>query len=132
MAAVDVDRPAVLKGMAAAAVIAVPFALLGLAASDESSLGWAGWLSVLGILLGLVIGGFVAGRDQRVGAPLTNGIVAAVAVYVIVQGIGIAKRAVAGDELNWAKYASSLLLSIVAGTVGALLASVATASRRAP
>jgi hypothetical protein len=53
-------------------------------------------------------------------------------VYVIVQGIGIVKRAVAGDELNWAKYASSLLLSIVAGTVGALLASLASASRRAP
>jgi len=132
MAAVELDRPAVLKGMAAAAVIAVPFALLGLAASDEDSLGWAGWLSVLGILLGLVIGGFLAARDQQVGAPLTHGIVAAMAVYVIVQGIGILKRAVAGEELNWAKYASSLLLSIVAGTVGALLASMATASRRAP
>jgi O-antigen/teichoic acid export membrane protein len=118
--------------MAVAAVIAVPFALLGLAASDEESLGWAGWLSVLGILLGLVIGGFIAGRDQRVGAPLTNGIVAAVTVYVIVQGIGIIKRAVAGDELHWGKYASSLLLSIVAGTVGALLASMAAASRSEP
>jgi hypothetical protein len=132
MAAVELDRPAVLKGMAAAAIIAVPFALLGLAASEEDSLGWAGWLSVVGILLGLVIGGFLAARDQRVGAPLTNGIVAAVAVYVVVQGIGILKRAVADEELNWAKYASSLLLSIVAGTVGALLASMATASRRAP
>jgi hypothetical protein len=132
MAALTVDRPAVLKGMAVAGVIAVPFAFLGLAASDESSLGWAGWLSVLGILLGLVIGGFIAARDQRVEAPLTNGIIAAIAVYAVVQGIGILKRAVAGEELNWAKYASSLLLSIVAGTVGALLASMATASRRAP
>ena len=132
MAAVELDRPAVVKGMVVAGAIAIPFALLGLAASDDDSLGWAGWLSVLGILLGLVIGGFLAGREQRVGAPLTNGIVAAVAVYVIVQGIGIVKRAVAGDELNWAKYASSLLLSIVAGTVGALLASLASASRRAP
>ena len=132
MAAVELDRPAVFKGMATAAVIAVPFALLGLAASDEDSLGWAGWLSVVGILLGLVIGGFIAARDQRLGAPLTNGITAAVGVYVVVQGIGILKRAVASEELNWAKYASSLLLSIVAGTVGALLASMAAASRRAP
>jgi uncharacterized membrane protein YfcA len=132
VAAVELDRPAVLKGMATAAVIAVPFALLGLAASDEDSLGWAGWLSVVGILLGLVIGGFIAARDQRLGAPLTNGIIAAVGVYVVVQGIGILKRAVASEELNWAKYASSLLLSIVAGTVGALLASLATASRRTP
>jgi uncharacterized membrane protein len=132
VAAVELDRPAVFKGMATAAVIAIPFALLGLAASDEDSLGWAGWLSVIGILLGLIIGGFIAARDQRFGAPLTNGIIAAVGVYVVVQGIGILKRAVASEELNWAKYASSLLLSIVAGTVGALLASVSAASRRAP
>jgi len=130
VAPVELDRPAVLRGMVAAGVVAVPFALLGLAASDDDSLGWAGWLSVVGILLGLVIGGFLAGRDQRVGAPLTNGIVAAVAVYVIVQGVGVLKRAVSGDELNWAKYVSSLLLSVVAGTVGALLASVAAGSRR--
>jgi xanthosine utilization system XapX-like protein len=85
---------------------------------------------VLGVLLGLVIGGFFAARDQRVGAPLTNGIVAALGVYVVVQGLGIVKRLIAGDELNWAKYASSMLLSIVAGTVGALLAAVAAGSRR--
>jgi len=129
MAAVELDRPAIVKGMVMAAVIAVPFALLGLAASDDG-LGWAGWLSVLGVLLGLVIGGFFAARDQRVGAPLTNGIVAALGVYVVVQGLGIVKRLIAGDELNWAKYASSMLLSIVAGTVGALLAAVAAGSRR--
>jgi xanthosine utilization system XapX-like protein len=129
MAAVELDRPAIVKGMVMAAVIAVPFALLGLAASDDG-LGWGGWLSVLGVLLGLVIGGFFAARDQRVGAPLTNGIVAALGVYVVVQGLGIVKRLIAGDDLNWAKYASSMLLSIVAGTVGALLAAVAAGSRR--
>lgn len=132
MAAIELDRPAVVKGMVAAACIAVPFALLGLAASDNDSLGWAGWLSVLGIMLGLVIGGFLAARDQRVGAPLTNGIVAAVAVYVIVQAVGIVKRVITDDDLNWAKYVSSLLLSIVAGTVGALLAAMATGARRTP
>jgi uncharacterized membrane protein YfcA len=130
MAAVELDPPAVLKGMAAAAVIAVPFALLGLAAAEDDGLGWAGWLSVLGILLGLVIGGFLAARDQRVGAPLTNGIIAAIAVYAIVQGIGIVKRVVTDDDLHWARYASSLLLSIVAGTIGALLASVGSSTRR--
>ena len=126
---VEIDRPAVLRAMIVAAVITVPFAILGTAASDNS-LGWAGWLAVVGVLLGLVIGGFLAARDQRVGAPLTNGIVAAVGVYVVVQGIGILKRMVADEQLNWAKYASSLLLSIVAGTAGALLATAASGSRR--
>jgi uncharacterized membrane protein len=129
VAAVEIDRPAVVRGMAAAAVIAVPFALLGLAASDDA-LTWVGWLSVVGVLLGLVVGAFLAARDQRVGAPLTNGIVAAVGVYVVVQGVGIVKRLATGDELHWAKYASSLLLSIVAGTIGALLASVAVGASR--
>ena len=53
-------------------------------------------------------------------------------MYVIVQAIGIVKRVITGDDLNWAKYVSSLLLSIVAGTVGALLASVAAGTRRTP
>ena len=62
--------------------------------------------SVVGVLIGLVLGGFVAARDQRVGAPLTNGIIAAVAVYAVVQGVGVLKRVVTDEELNWAKYAS--------------------------
>jgi putative membrane protein (TIGR04086 family) len=130
MAAVEIDRSAVFRAMIVSAVITVPFAILGTAASDDSSLGWASWLAVVGVLLGLVIGGFVAARDQRVGAPLTNGIVAAVGVYVVVQGIGILKRVVVDEQLNWARYVSSLLLSIVAGTVGALLATAASGSRR--
>jgi hypothetical protein len=130
MAPVEIDRPAVIRAMIVSAIITVPFAILGTAASDDTSLGWAGWLAVIGVLLGLVIGGFLAARDQRVGAPLTNGIVAAVGVYVVVQGIGILKRVVADENLNWAKYVSSLLLSIVAGTVGALLATAASSSRR--
>jgi hypothetical protein len=129
---VEIDRAAVLRAMIISAVITVPFAILGTAASDDNGLSWAGWLAVVGVLLGLVIGGFLAARDQRVGAPLTNGIVAAVGVYVVVQGIGILKRMVADEQLNWAKYASSLLLSIVAGTVGALLATAASGSRRSP
>jgi hypothetical protein len=130
MAGVELDRPAIARGMLVAAVIAVPFAILGLAVSDENDLGWAGWISVLGVLLGLVLGAFAAAREQRVGAPLTNAIATAVAVYVVVQAVGIAKRIISDEELRWAKYASSLLLSIVAGTLGGLLASSRSTERR--
>jgi hypothetical protein len=123
VAGIELDRPAVVRGMLVAALVAVPFALIGLAFSDDNDLGWGGWISVLGVLLGLVLGAFTAAREQRVGAPLTNAIAAAVAVYVIVQAIGVAKRIISDEELRWGKYASSLLLSIVAGTVGGLLAS---------
>ena len=129
MAGVELDRPAVVRGMVVAAIVAVPFALLGLGVSDENNLGWLGWISVVGVLFGLVLGAFAAAREQRVGAPLTNAIVTAVAVYVIVQAIGVVKRLVTDEDLRWGKYASSLLLSIVAGTVGGLLASTRSSER---
>jgi hypothetical protein len=130
MAGVELDRQAIVRGMIVAAVIAVPFALIGLGTSDQGDLGWAGWISVIGVLFGLALGAFAAARDQRVGAPLTNAIVTAVAVYVIVQLIGIAKRIVTDESLHWSKYLSSLLLSIVAGTAGGLLASARTGAGR--
>jgi hypothetical protein len=132
MAGVELDRQAIVRGMVVAAVIAIPFALIGLGLSDENDLGWAGWISVLGVLFGLVLGAFAAAREQRVGAPLTNAIVTAVAVYVIVQAIGIVKRLATDEDLHWSKYLSSLLLSIVAGTVGGLLASARSNARREP
>ncbi|HKA04086.1 MAG TPA: hypothetical protein VKD67_07140 [Acidimicrobiales bacterium] len=121
-----------MRGIVVAAVIAVPFALIGLGTSDEGDLGWAGWISVIGVLFGLALGAFSAAREQRVGAPLTNAIVTAVAVYVVVQAIGIVKRLVTDESLHWGKYLSSLLLSVVAGTVGGLLASSRSRAGRAP
>jgi O-antigen/teichoic acid export membrane protein len=129
MADIELDHHAIVRGMVAAGVIAIPFALIGLGVSDDGSIGWAGWISVVGVLFGLVLGAFAAAREQRVGAPLTNAIVTAVAVYVIVQAIGVCKRILFDEDLRWGKYASSLLLSIVAGTVGGLLAARAGARR---
>jgi hypothetical protein len=132
VAGVELDRQAIVRGMVVAAVIAIPFALIGLGASDDNDLGWAGWISVIGVLLGLALGAFAAAREQRVGAPLTNAIVTAVAVYVVVQALGILKRVATDEDLHWSKYLSSLLLSIVAGTVGGLLASARNGARREP
>jgi hypothetical protein len=132
MAGVELDRQAIVRGMVVAAIIAIPFALIGLGASDDNDLGWAGWISVIGVLFGLALGAFAAAREQRVGAPLTNAIVTAVAVYVVVQALGILKRVATDEDLHWSKYLSSLLLSIVAGTVGGLLASARNGARREP
>jgi hypothetical protein len=132
MAGVELDRQAIVRGMVVAAIIAIPFALIGLGASDDNDLGWTGWISVIGVLFGLALGAFAAAREQRVGAPLTNAIVTAVAVYVVVQALGILKRVATDEDLHWSKYLSSLLLSIVAGTVGGLLASARNGARREP
>jgi putative membrane protein (TIGR04086 family) len=118
---IEVDVPSLLRGVAVAAVIAVPAALIGLWASDGDDLGWLAGLAVLVVLLGLVIGGAVAAHRQEVGAPLTHGLLTAVLLFVIVQGIGLLRRAIAGDEITWSRIASSAVLSLLAGAVGGAL-----------
>jgi hypothetical protein len=117
VAGLEIDWRAIAIGMAVAAVVAMPVGVFGRAPL------WA-----LVILAALVLGAVVAARTQRVGAPLTHGIVAAVGLYVVVQAMGVLARTIRGDDLHWAQYASSLLLSLAAGTVGGLIGGRAVAS----
>ena len=110
MAGLEIDWRAVGTGMAVAAVVAVPVGVFGRAPL---------WAVV--ILAALVVGAVIAASSQQVGAPLTHGIIAAVGLYLIVQVAGVVARSVRGDELHWARYASSLLLSLAAGTIGGLI-----------
>ncbi len=114
-----IDVRAVAAGAALAAAIAVPAALIGRTVDDNGEGG--SFVAPLVILLGLAAGAAVAAGLQRRGTPLTHGILAAVAVFVAVQGIGIARRLVAGDEIGWARIFSSAVLSVVAGTAGGLI-----------
>ncbi len=119
----ELDPRAVLRGTLVALVVAVPFAVVGQVVLDpDTSSGW-GVLLAVGVLFGLLVGGFAAAREQRVGAPLAHGIVAALAAFAAVQVLGIARRLVAGDDIRWGRIVSSALLSLIAGTLGGLLAS---------
>jgi hypothetical protein len=120
--ALDLDWPALTRGMLTAACLAVPGGIVGAAVSDHDGLGWLGALAIVVVLIGLMAGGYVAARLQRTGTPFTHAILAALSLYVVVQVIGIVRRLVAGDSLTWGRYASSGLLSVIAGTVGGLLA----------
>ena len=118
---IELDRPALLRGMAVAALIAVPAALVGLWASDRDDLGWLGALAVVVVLLGLIIGAAVAAHRQEVGAPLAHGIVTAAALFVLIQVVGIVRRAIIGDEIVWARILSSAVLALVAGAIGGVI-----------
>ncbi len=83
---IELDRGIVGRGVAVAAVIAVPAALIGLWASDGDDLGWLAGLAVLVVLAGLVIGAAVAAHRQQVGAPLAHGVLTALILFVVVQG----------------------------------------------
>jgi hypothetical protein len=118
VAGVKIDGGAVLRGMAVAAVVAVPVGVFGRAPV---------WAVV--VLAALVVGAVVAASSQHVGFPLVHGILAAVGLYVIVQGLGIIVRSARGEDLHWARYASSLLLSVAAGTLGGLIGGRRTEAR---
>ena len=111
-------------GAGVALAICVPAALLAQVldqagtVDDDSS-----WLLVLFavILLGMGIGGYVA-AVRRLDAPLTNGAVAALAAYLLVQTIGAIRLLAAGDEVTWVAIPFFALLAASAGTAGGLVA----------
>jgi hypothetical protein len=117
------DLRALYEGGVIAAVIAVPAGVVGRILSDRSDQpGWL-WILVVLVLAGLVLGASVAAWRQDRGLPLTHGLVTAVGVFVFVQTVGVVLRLSRGDGVSWSRVASSLLLSLMAGTVGGLLGS---------
>jgi hypothetical protein len=128
----QLDLRALYEGAVVAATFAVPAGVVGRVLSDRrDDLGWL-WILVIVVLLGLVLGAGVAAWRQQKGLPLTHGIVTAVGVFVVVQAVGIVVQLVAGDSVNWSRIASSLLLSLMAGTVGGVLGSLLLSHGAAP
>jgi hypothetical protein len=111
-----VDFVAIGLGATVAAVIAVPAALIGNAAGGDGAP-----LASIVILLGLAAGGAVAAARQTRGTPLTYGISAALVTFAVIQGVGVVRRLVAGDEIGWAGIISSAILTALAGMVGGLV-----------
>lgn len=122
------DPRAVLVGAAVSLAIAVPPAVLAQIQSDRDALEGSNWVLILFavVLAAFVVGGYVAAK-RAAAEPLTNGAVAALLGYVLVQGYGIVRRLADGDEIRWLGILFAALLAASCGTVGAILA---TARRR--
>ena len=118
------DRHALVAGALRAALVAVPAGLVAqvLAGDDDDAGGGVALLAVV-VLVGLTWGAASAARRQRRGTPLTHGIVTAAGVFVVVQAVGIVRRAIAGQDITWSRLASSLLLSLLAGLLGGVIGS---------
>jgi putative membrane protein (TIGR04086 family) len=119
------DWRAVALGGVAALIIAAPAALIAQALysadtiSDRSN--WV-FLFTAVILAGCAVGGYVAGR-KRPDAPLAHGALAALAAFVVVQGIGIVVRLIDGDSIDAIKIVFNAMLSAAVGLLGGLLSS---------
>ena len=115
---------AVAVGAAVALAVCVPAALLAQVLDEAGTVDDdSAWLLVLFgvILLGLGGGGFVA-ANQRLDAPLTNGALAALVAYVLVQTVGAVRLLANDEEVTWAAIPFFLLLSSAAGVAGGLFA----------
>lgn len=122
--AVTWDLEAVVKGAATSIVICLPLALIAeaVAGTDEDDLAW--WAPVLffGVLAGFVLGGFVAARNAR-DYPYTNGAVAALAAFVLIQGVAILVRLVGDEPVRYVSVVFMGLLAYGCGLTGALAGS---------
>jgi hypothetical protein len=124
------DRDALLKGAATSIVVCLPLALVSQALTREHRDDPSRWvfLLFLGVLLGFVAGGWVAARAAA-GVPYSNGATAALAAYVVIQGIALVVRLIGGDPVHVVVMVFNGLIAYGCGLTGALLA---TRSRARP
>lgn len=115
-----VDIPALVKGAAVAIAVCLPVALLAEVVIDpDDPSGWAIPL-YLGVLIGFVLAGSVAGREAAT-SPLVTGALAALAGFGVIQGIGIVVRLVGGDDVVVASIVFTALLAYGCGLTGAVM-----------
>jgi putative membrane protein (TIGR04086 family) len=107
-------------GAGVAIAIAVPSALAGqLLADAESNLVF---LFFLAVLVGFVLGGSAAAR-RAPEAPFTNGALAAVAAYLLIQGLAIISLLVRGEPIRVPQILFNALVAYGSGLLGGLMAS---------
>ena len=122
--AVSWDVQAIVKGAAVSIVVCLPLALIAEAiagAEEDDPSSWA-FLLFFGVLVGFVLGGFVAARSAR-DYPYTNGAVAAVAAFAVIQGVAIVVRLVGDEPVRYVAVVFNGLLAYGCGLTGALAGS---------
>ena len=116
------DARAVGAGAVLAVVIALPAALVGEAAADgDDDPSGLVLLCFLAVLLAFVAGGWLAAR-RAPDAPYSNGAVAALAGFAVIQLGGVVANVVQDESVRPASIAFSALLATASGLVGALVA----------
>lgn len=117
-----IEWPAVLKGMAVSIVVCLPLALLSQAIADSTDDDPSRWAFLLffGVLLGFVLGGYVTARSTH-DYPYTNGAIAALAAYLVIQGVAIVVRLVGDDPVRVVAVVFNGLVAYGCGLTGALI-----------
>lgn len=120
--------PALLRGIGLALAVAVPAALLAqlLDVVTDSDPGLLTYPLTLVVLAGMALGGREVGRraaDRAIELAALAGLVA----MAVVQAVGIARRAVAGEDVAWATVPVVTLLGVGLAAAAAARSRGATA-----
>ncbi len=116
---------AVKRGALAAGSIAAPMAIIMLIVGRQRDLDGSSLLLLFfGIILaGFGYGGYVAARDIDA-TPLMHAALAALACYAVIQGLGVMRRLVVGDDIGWIGVVARALLASTFGMVGGFWAMI--------
>ena len=109
------------RGAVVAIAICLPLALVSQQVADEGEGSPLSGLLLLLVLAGFAVGGFVAGRAATT-APFTNGGLAAVLAYVVIQGTALVISVVQGDTPSVPALVFNGLLAYGCGLAGGALA----------
>jgi uncharacterized membrane protein YfcA len=115
------DTAALRAGGAVALVVAIPFSVAARWAADSRDDPSTATVLTLGAVLGFVLGAGCAAWVQRVGFPLSHGLVTAGGTYIAAQAVFITVRLARGDDVNWFAALFNLSVAIGAGLLGGLL-----------
>jgi putative membrane protein (TIGR04086 family) len=115
-----VDGRAVGIGALVAIAVALPAALVAQVVVDDADNSLSFVFFAL-VLFGFAAGGFAAARHAP-HSPFSNGALAALAAFVVIQGLGAIRRAVVDDPVSLANVVFTGLLAYAAGLLGALVA----------
>ena len=117
------ERRSILLGAGVTILLAVPPAVLGVLLSEDDSMEGSPWVPVLfgWIVASFLVGGFLAAKGQP-HAPLAHGALAALLAFGLVQGFGVVRHLVVGEDVKWASIAFAALLASSTGTLGGIVA----------
>jgi len=115
---------AVALGAGAALALAFPAALVAQlvdVVADGDDPPAAVFALVPVILAATAFGGWVVGR-RRPPHPILDGALAGLVAIVVVLGLGIARRSVAGEDVAWATVPAATVVAAVLAAIGSALA----------
>ncbi|MDA2944299.1 MAG: hypothetical protein O2925_07410 [Actinomycetota bacterium] len=114
------DVAALRAGGSVSLVFAVPFSIAASWAGDRGSSTLAIWL-VLGAIGGFGLGAGCGAWVQRVGMPLTHGLVSATGTYLAAQAVFVTIKVVTGGSVGWFGILFNLSVVSLVGILGGML-----------